>query len=274
MKTIIVPVDFLAVAQNAMWFAADMAQQVNAALLLLHVYQLPVTVSEAPLVMMSPEELKEDSEAGLQELKKKIESATFSKVPVTIEARMGSIGNVMQDICASVQPFAVVMGSKGAGRLERIVFGSNTLLAISHLHVPVLVIPPDVTFRPVQKIGLACDFRNVASTIPANEIKTIVKAFQAELHVLNIDSDMDHLQPSGREQTATLYRMLSELNPHFHFIVRENIDETLDEFARQNHIDFLIVVPKEHGFPEGLFHKSHAKQLALHAHVPVMAIHE
>src|SRR5579862_2255893 len=101
MKTILVPVDFSAVAQNAMWFAADMAQQLNASLLLLHVYQLPVTVSEVPLVMMSPEELKENSEAGLLELKQKIESTTFSRVPVAVEARMGSIGNVIEDICDS-----------------------------------------------------------------------------------------------------------------------------------------------------------------------------
>jgi len=274
MKTIIVPTDFSPVAENAMWFATDMARHINASILLLHVYQVPVTVSEVPMVMINADELKAETEQNLQELKAMVDKATMGSVPIFIQSRLGSVGTELEDVCSTIHPFAVVMGTHGGSRAESMVFGSNSLTAIRRLHVPVMVIPPGSAFRPIQKIGLACDLKKVEATTPQKEIKAIVKEFGAELHVLNVDCHFEHFAPAGREQTAVLHNMLEELHPHYHFIYRDNIEASLDDFAQRNELDFLIVIPKKHAFPEGLFHRSCSKKLASHAHVPVMAIHE
>ena len=55
MKTIIVPTDFSPIATNAMNFAADMAVNINASLMLLHVYQVPVSMPDVPVVLMDGE---------------------------------------------------------------------------------------------------------------------------------------------------------------------------------------------------------------------------
>lgn len=274
MKTILVPTDFSPIAENALWFAADMAKHINGCLLLLHVYQVPITVSEVPMVMINADELKAESETNLHELKETLEKNTMGSVPVFFQSRLGSVGTELEDICETIHPFAVVMGTHGSTRTASTAFGSNSLAAIRRLHVPVMLIPPGASFRPIQKIGLACDLKKVCDTTPEKEIKTIVKEFGAELHVLNVDSRFEHFAPHGREQTAVLHNMLEELHPHYHFIYRENIEESLDDFAQRNDLDFLIVVPKKHAFPEGLFHRSCSKKLAARAHVPVMAIRE
>ena len=49
MKTLIVVTDFSPAASNAVNYAADMALTINATLLILHVYQLPVIYLEVPL---------------------------------------------------------------------------------------------------------------------------------------------------------------------------------------------------------------------------------
>ena len=69
MKTIIVPTDFSPIATNAMNFAAEMAVNINASLMLLHVYQVPVSMTDVPVVLVSADELKKESEAKLQEIK-------------------------------------------------------------------------------------------------------------------------------------------------------------------------------------------------------------
>jgi nucleotide-binding universal stress UspA family protein len=274
MKTILVPTDFSPVAENAMRFAADMAQHIKAAVLLLHVYQLPVVVSEVAMVMTGEGELRAESDERLNELKEKLEKLTMGRVPVFIQSRYGSVTNELEDACANINPFVVVMGTMGMGKMERMMFGSTTLTAIRRLHAPVMVIPPGVVFSPVQKIGLACDFKNVQTCTPKKEIKAVVNEFGAELHVVNVDRGFKHYAPAAREQSTLLHNMLEELHPHYHFICRENIEESLDEFALRNQIGFLIVVPKKHSFTGGLFHKSCSNELVTHAHVPVMAIHE
>jgi nucleotide-binding universal stress UspA family protein len=80
MKTIIVPTDFSPIATNAMNFAADMATNINASLMLLHVYQVPVSMTDVPVVMVSAEELRKSSEAKLQEIKDAVTHITSGKL--------------------------------------------------------------------------------------------------------------------------------------------------------------------------------------------------
>jgi len=46
------------------------------------------------------------------------------------------------------------------------------------------------------------------------------------------------------------------------------------DFEEKNKIDLLIVLPRRHNLLGSIFHKSHTKQLVLHSHVPVMALHQ
>ena len=91
MKTIIIPTDFSPIATNAMNYGIDMAKSINAAVLLLHVYQIPVTVSDVPVVMVSVEELKKDAEEKLVSIKEDIEHVTSGKLKIYTEARLGDV---------------------------------------------------------------------------------------------------------------------------------------------------------------------------------------
>jgi nucleotide-binding universal stress UspA family protein len=99
-----------------------------------------------------------------------------------------------------------------------------------------------------------------------------VNDFNAELHILNTGRktvfDADIVFESGLMQEMTM-----ALKPQFHFIDNENTDQGIIDFAEMNQIDLLIVLPKRHNLLESIFHKSHSKQLVLHSHVPVMALH-
>lgn len=274
MKTIIVPTDFSVIADNAMRFAADMAKQIHASLLLLHVYQIPVAISEVPMPTVNVEELQKASEEKLKKLKEGLEMLSDYKLKIYTEARMGDVVDELQNVCDTVQPFAVVMGTKGATKLERVLFGSVTLTAMKHLEVPVMIVPPGSRYKPIHKIGLACDFKDVVAATPEKEIKTVVKEFNAELHVLNVDYQNQRFEASTPEESYLLHNMLAEMKPQYHFIEKENIEEGINEFAETNNLDFVIVIPKRHNLIDGLFHKSHSKEMAFHSHVPVMAIHE
>src|SRR5690349_21671906 len=62
MKTLLVPTDFSPAATNATNYAADMALAMGADLYLLHVYQVPIAVTDVPLVLVSVDELKQEAE--------------------------------------------------------------------------------------------------------------------------------------------------------------------------------------------------------------------
>ena len=275
MKTIIVPTDFSPVAMNAMNFAADMATNIKASFMLVHVYQVPVSMADVPVVLVSADELKKSSEEKLDELKKSLTHVTSGKLKIYTEARMGDVVDEIEDICSRIKPFAVIMGTKGASGMERILFGSNTLTAIRHLTWPVIVIPPGKEYGSgIKKIGFACDFQHVVETTPVQFIKQMVREFKAELHVLNVDYENRHFKPDTPQQSLLLHTLLEDMNPHYHFINHQDIEDGINEFAETNNLDFLITIPKKHKLLEGLFKPSSTKQLITQSHVPVMCVHE
>jgi nucleotide-binding universal stress UspA family protein len=272
MKTILVATDFSSSARNAARYAADMAFAINADILLLHVYQTTVYYSESSIAM-SEEDSRRDAEISINELKEQLFLQTCGQRNIETEVRPGTFYEELKVVCDRINPYAVVMGSQGTTAPERFFFGSHTVHAMKHLMWPLISVPPEAIFSPVKKICLACDFSKVVETIPDNEIKSLVNEFNAELYIINTGKKQVY-NPDIVFEYGLLQEMLKPLRPHYQFIPGGNIDEAIINFAEKNHIDLLVVIPKQHDLLDKLIHKSHTRQLALHSHVPVLALHE
>jgi nucleotide-binding universal stress UspA family protein len=275
MKTIIIPTDFSPAATNAVNYGADMALAINASVLLLHVYNIPIALGDVPVALLSVEELKKAAEDNIARLKKDLEHITSGKLKIYTEARLGSVMDELEDVCKKIKPFAVVMGTTGASAVERTLFGSNTLTAIKHLTCPVICVPKGKEYgNGVRKIGLACDFREVVEKTPVTEIKDFVKEFHAQLFVLNVDYDNRQFKPDTPEQSVLLHTALEDVHPEYHFITHKDIEDGINEFAETHNLDLVIAIPKKHKLLDGLFKKSSTRQLVFESHVPVMCVHE
>jgi len=275
MKTLIVPTDFSPAAMNAMNYAADMALQIHASILLLHVYQVPVAVTDVPLVLVSVEDLKEQADGKLDDLKNKLEHITSGKVKIYTDAILGNTVDELENVSKKINPFAIVMGAVGHTGVERAIFGSTTLSAIRHLTAPVLCVPRGKEYGTgIKKIGIACDFREVVVTTPFEPIKNFIKEFAAELHVLNVDHKNRNFKADTPEQSLLFDTAFKEVNPHYHFIDNKDIEDGINDFADANNLDLIIAIPKKHKLLDGLFKPSSTKQLVFESHVPVMCVHQ
>jgi len=274
MKTIIVPIDFSNISNNAMDYAAGLANNTASSLLLFHAYQVPVSMTDVPIVLVSVEDLQKNAEAKMEEVKKAVERTTAGTTKIYTETRLGNTVDELENLCDRVKPFSVVMGTKGATGLERVFFGSTTLTTIKHLSWPVIVVPPQKQYSSIKKIGFACDLRQVVDTTPTHFIRDFVKEFNADLHVLNVDYKSSHFKSNTPEESLLLHTMLEDLDPKYDFIEDENIEAGIEKFAKKNNLDLIITIPKKHKLLEGLFRRSHTKELVFHSHLPIMCVHE
>jgi nucleotide-binding universal stress UspA family protein len=271
MKTIIVATDFSDAASNAANYAADMALAIGANLLLVHIYQIPTSYLEIP-VAAGEDQIRTDAEESLSLLKKELLRRTNGHVNIESQFLVGVFYAELKNICEQVQPYAVVMGSQGTTAAQRVLFGGHTLYSMKHLVWPLITVPPQAVFSQIKKICLACDFEKVLDSTPVDEIKRLVNDFHAELHVINSGKE-ELYQPDLVFESGMLQEILAPLKPQYHLITGENIDESIISFVEKNNIDLLITLPKKRGLLEKLAHKSISKQLVLHTHVPVMAMH-
>ena len=272
MRTIIAPTDFSAVSLNAVNYAADLAVAINAELILLHVVQIPITVSEIPFTLFEYEEIMEDPKRELAILVNQLFIRTKEKINIHHQVMIGSVSGQLKNICERRKPFAIVMGTRGAGAVDRFFFGSNTMYAVNNSQYPVLVVPQNASFNGIKKIAVASDLKEIKSIKPIEILKCYLEIFTCKLDVIHvIDRDLD---PEAVTASVSLENLLPEFSPQFHFVSKENVEKGIYQLVEENHPDLLIVFPKEHGLFGSVFHKSISKHLILHPHIPVLAIAE
>lgn len=275
MKSIIVPTDFSPVSLNAMHYAVNLALAVDASVLLLHVYEMPLSYnnSDIPLPLMDIGELEEINKKRIDELKEQVQKEYPEKLNITAEVKLGVLLDELKTICSATHPFAIVMGTKGAGLVERLLVGSSTLSVIRHISTPVLVIPPDAVFKTIQRIGFACDFQKVEDSTPVSVIKEWVTTFNAGLSVLNVDKNKSNVRDTA-EQSLLLYTLLEGLHPQYFYIDSPDVETGISTFAENNSLDLVIVIPRKHRLLDLLFQKSHTKELVFHSRIPILSVQE
>ena len=280
MKPIIVSTDFSPAALNAVNYAADMALALDATLIILHVYQIPVSMPlsggmggmDTPTMLIPAEELEESAENRLQELKKNLHHISFSKLVIETEARLGDVADEIGETCKKFDPFVVVMGSTGHSAMERVLFGSTTQSVIRELQWPLLLVPKGTEYgKGIRKAGLAWDFTKTGGPIPSTEIVSIIKTLKASLHVVHVELDMSQTTQSVVDNT--LQDSLSPVTPSYHHVQDVALGDGISNFAEKNNFDLLITLPRKHSFLESIFSKTATKELIQGSHIPVLCIH-
>jgi nucleotide-binding universal stress UspA family protein len=267
MKTIIASTDFSESSLNAVNYAADMAVDIKARLLLLHIVELPAaTVAEFPVTDITYQDVSRESE--LKQLKSELDERVKKGVTIETLQVLGNINYQLKQTCKEVKPFAVVMSTHAPGAIDRFLFGSKTLFTAKHLEYPVINVPPNTVYHSIKKIGLATDFKDIYH-LPVEDIKSVARAFSATLELAFVGKSESELKAVETEKNLLVNR-LREFKPAFRFVSSDTIDTGLELFAKENQIDLVLVVPRKHG----LFHKSLSQQVIFHLPVPAMTIHE
>jgi nucleotide-binding universal stress UspA family protein len=274
MKLIIAATDFSNVSLNAVEYAASMAIATNSNLALFHVCEVPLPLSEVPISSIDMQSLIDDANATISRLKLKL-NESYKGLHISTEVRLSSsIFEQLRDYCTVNSPFAVVIGSNATGALERFMLGNTAVSLAQDLEWPLIVVPPTATFTSIRNVGLASDFEDVQHSTPLAELINVITAFNARLHVVHVKESGKPDREKDHQEFTNLREMLKNLHPSYHIVSNAHIDKEIHNFAERNKLDMLIVIPRRHGMLGKLLHKSHTRQIVLHAHIPTMAIHE
>jgi nucleotide-binding universal stress UspA family protein len=274
MKKLVVPVDFSATSLNAAAFAGNLAIFYGAEIYLYHAYEMPVGIGEVAWPLFTAKELQSAADHELEMLKAKVQQGLRSKVTFHTKAEMVPFTAGLTDFCEIIQPDMVVMGLSGKGALEKLIVGSNTIRVIHDLQYPVLVIPPKANFSPVVKIGFACDYKKIEDTTPVTLLKKVIMDFDADLYVLNVDHNDEHVDDEVMDGSIIAKSLFEDIKPVYDSIESESVTEGLNKYAAEKGLDWIVVIPKKHSLLQKIFSRSHSKDLLYHTHLPVLCVHQ
>ncbi len=275
MNSILVPTDFSETAKNAGLYAVSLAQDLGIQKIILYnAYQAPISADPSmPAVQLFDiDVLKKSSKDGLEQFRSELQAVCKQPMLFETKAEFQLLTSGVEELC-KVEPIdAIVMGITGGSKVEEALIGSNTISVAKHVTVPVFIVPSGATYKRINKVVLACDFRKVVDTMPVTAIKNLLDVTEAELHILNVSAK--ETKSDEAFESLMLDTLFQGYSPKYHFIHDTHFAEAINHFADENAIDLIITIPKKHGLFDGLFRKSHTKSLAFHSHVPLMVIHE
>ena len=266
MNTLVALTDFTPAADNAALYAAHLAQSLGAELVLLHVYQLPISMNDMPILAVSAEELKNNSDNGLQRTREEV-VRQVPELTVRTESRLGDVNDEINQYCKEVPVIALVMGTHHYTGLEKILFGNTAISVIRHSHYPVITVPESYTARGVHRIVFATDLDPL--DVPVIEkIRSIVQQLRAELHIVHVITE------EGEAPVDHFLEPFLDLHPHFRLVHNDDVTEGLQEYMERTHCDLLIALPHKHNLLDSFLFRLHTKDFVEHVDRPLLFIHE
>ena len=261
MHRVIIPVDFSETSLNAARFAAQMlAGKKDTVAVLYNNYE---SAEDYDVAVMYQENLKREFKArGVEH--------------VEYENEMG--GDLIENISRlahTVRATLIVMGITGKSVVRQAMFGSNTLKLVDQNLYPVMIIPPDATYKGIKNIALASDFKDVEATTPAALINSVLEIFKPRLHIVNVNREHYVSLTEEIEAGKLKYReMFANTDLEFYFITMNDFFQAVDQFVKDHDIDVLLTIPKHQSNAISLFKVTHTKRLAYHSRIPILATHE
>ena len=276
MKKILFPTDFSDAATNAFVHALEFAKIVNAELILLHTFEIPVYDSQFfpenyasiySSIELAKFEMFKDEIPKLRAI-----AAERNLSDIVIKHRLMD-GDLLYNLKNAVEEDSidfVVMGTTGVSDWTKFFLGSNTSSIISGVEVPVLCVPADASFKKIKTIGFTTRYREKDK----KELKKVLKiagktnAKVKSLYVKTPDSDVSDVTIKEWE------REFAGENIEFLVLPSDDVKETIVDFILYKGIDILTTITHKRSFFESIFESSLSKKITKEVSVPVLVMHE
>ncbi len=265
MKTILVPTDFSKAAHNAAEYAIHLASEIKATVLLFHAYHLPLTLPDSPVTEINPAILQFENEEQLRNEAVKLKEKTGVEVKW-----MAKFGFAVEEILKEEKHCTLlIMGMRGAGKLEEALIGSITTSLLRKTRKPVLVIPEAAKYRDPENVVYACDYDSKTEKHALDALKCFSRTFGSSIQVVSINREREMALQAKR---ASLVSELSESSLKFYFLEDDDIVGGINKFVVEHHADMVAMIPHRYKLLDRLFHKSISKKMAFHTNVPLLAL--
>lgn len=271
MKTILFPTDFSDPGVPAYRFAVDLAEKINAEILVAHVVELPLyqetTFGIQPMTT-DPEFVRqagEKAEAAFRRLSERHRA----RIPVRFVSLTGNVVRSLASLADEKQVDLVIMSPRGEGAADDFFAGSLAGKMARNSPAPILFVPGEVSVKSIRSIVFP-------TTLELDQpqllmyINALQEWFDAVLHVLLVCTPLhfwSHLEAKTKlENFARFYELKNfTLNTRNHPRESAGIQAFLEE------IDGDMLAMSTHG-RKGLAHLlqgSTAESLVYTTHKPV-----
>lgn len=274
MKTILVATDFSEASRNASLYAIEMAKAFNARVILFSAYQqIPIPVNESA-VIMATEDMKKVTHQLLEQEVRNL----YSEKEIAIETgcKEGPSHDTILAAAREQKADLIITGLKSKARGFRKLFGSTVTALTKKTNTPMIIVPEDTKYTPIDTIAIAND-----SDLPPGtdnrllySLRYIAERFHSKVYIVRVFDDSFRDVYEWSAHPSKLEKMIRTLDPRYERIEGNKIPAALNHFIKGYKVNLLAMLPHKHNFLEKLFIKSTTASMIFETKIPLLILPE
>ncbi|MBT9393820.1 universal stress protein [Hymenobacter sp. NST-14] len=260
--------DFTPAADQALRYAAALAEPAQASLILLHIRR--ETLLDPDIFNGSIRHLSEgEIAAALQE------RVAPLNVPTTVESAVDGVEAALTEAVRRHAPHLVILGKPNTERTPDELVTSTALKLLRVTRTPLLVVPQASTATvPPRRVTVAADKTAIALKPQSEGVRELLRALQPCLTVAHVaqPEDNDNCTDSLDAVVSSGLIQGIETRIHTHGTRHRRIPEGIVQAATETRADLLLLVARRRSFLGQLFNRSVTSQVILHGRLPMLLV--
>jgi nucleotide-binding universal stress UspA family protein len=275
MQHYLVPTDFSATAKGAFQYAFELAKKTQGNITLLNIY----TAGEDELQVL----------AQLESLKKEILESNQVNISIELLALKGKLIDILADLVTKYTYEYIIMGMQGSRSVnlswlgmkevesvENFWMGSNTIKILQNIQKPVVIVPRNAAFQPVNQIILAIDTKKEYLSEVFKPLHTLVNTYKSNVTIVTVrlrDEEKD--DDNEILQLRKIKKWLGEDVPcSLKIVLADSVQEGLKYYiSQEKDKNMLVMMSRKMDFLERMFGISETQQMVYSTTMPLLIIH-
>ncbi len=271
MKKIIVPIDFSPNACNALQYAINFANKIDAG--------IRITFIKKDKNYENQFLLKEFVSSGISKaedfLKKIIaNNQSLLKNPFEYRVRHGNIAEEITNEAKYNDAEMIIMGTHGASGFQEFWMGSNAFRVVSSSPCPVITVPDNYKIKKIETIVLPIDM-TVATREKVNFTAELAQKFQSKVLILGVtEGNYPRIVNKVKKYVSQVEKLLNSkkiANDSFQ-LSGKNIADVIMDFSVGNKARLISIMTEQTPNIANAIMGTYAQQTVNHSSIPVLSI--
>ena len=285
---VVIPVDFSNYSLKACEFGFNFAKNIDAEVVLLHVYFTPIYATSLPYgdvfnYQLSDEEnvrsilqkVHADLNVLSDKVKVKVASGEFPDVKYVCVLREGIPEEEILRYAKEYRPVIIIMGTRGKNQKDIDLIGSVTAEVIERSRVPVLAIPENTPFKQfseVKRVAFITNF-DQRDLIAFDSLINSLKPFHFSIsliHLTDVSNTWNEIKLGGIKEY--FQKQYPQLEIYYDVVKNDDFLNSLDNYIKTNHIGIIALTSYKRNIFSRLFNPGIARKMIFHSDTPLLVI--
>lgn len=285
---VVIPVDFSNYSLKACEFGFNFAKNIDAEVVLLHVYFTPIYATSLPYgdvfnYQLSDEEnvrsilqkVHADLNVLSDKVKVKVASGEFPDVKYVCVLREGIPEEEILRYAKEYRPVIIIMGTRGKNQKDIDLIGSVTAEVIERSRVPVLAIPENTPFKQfseVKRVAFITNF-DQRDLIAFDSLINSLKPFHFSIsliHLTDVSNTWNEIKLGGIKEY--FQKQYPQLEIYYDVVKNDDLLNSLDNYIKTNYIGIIALTSYKRNIFSRLFNPGIARKMIFHSDTPLLVI--